>query len=55
MRKIDIREYQNGIYQGLFNENKIREGIGIFLWDTGDMYFGKYTIFSQFLHYASIL
>lgn len=32
--------FSNGIYQGLIN-NSQREGIGIYIWDNGQIYIGK--------------
>ena len=35
----EISNYQNGLYQGLYNDN-LREGFGIFIWDSGKIYIG---------------
>ncbi|EGR29249.1 morm repeat family protein [Ichthyophthirius multifiliis] len=35
-------EFQNGIYQGLSNQNNERQGIGIYIWDGGEIYFGEW-------------
>ena len=34
-------KYQDGIYQGTFN-NDVRDGVGLFIWDSGEFFFGKY-------------
>lgn len=35
--------YSNGIYQGFF-QNKIRQGLGVYIWDSGEIYFGIYIL-----------
>lgn len=36
-----IMEYKNGIYQGDLLNQSIRQGLGVYLWDSGEFYFGK--------------
>ena len=33
-------EYSNGIYQGDFDTAGDRDGMGVFIWDSGELYFG---------------
>ena len=40
-KRFSIMEYLNGIYQGDFNQSTIREGLGVYLWDSGEFYYGK--------------
>jgi len=32
--------FSNGIFQGFIQKN-FREGLGIYIWDSGEIYFGK--------------
>ncbi len=32
--------YENGVYQGYFHNN-YRDGLGIYIWNTGEFYFGS--------------
>ena len=40
-KRFSILEYQNGLYQGDLKQNAIREGLGVYLWDSGEFYYGK--------------
>ena len=33
--------YSNGVYQG-FSQNKLRKGLGVYIWDSGEIYFGTF-------------
>ena len=35
-----VNEFKNGIYQGNTN-NGLRSGLGVYLWDSGEFFFGK--------------
>ena len=34
-------ENQNGIYQGQLSSAQKKEGRGVYLWDSGELYYGK--------------
>lgn len=40
-KRFSILEYHNGLYQGDLKQNAIREGLGVYLWDSGEFYYGK--------------
>lgn len=42
--------FSNGVYQGLL-VNNIRQGFGIYIWDSGEIYFGKVKLSNQFYHF----
>lgn len=44
-----IKEYCNGIYQGDILHSNIREGLGVYLWDSGEFYFGIFIF--KIIHY----
>jgi len=39
-KRFSILEYINGIYQGDLKCHCIREGLGVYLWDSGEFYYG---------------
>ena len=39
--------FSNGVFQG-FIQNKFREGLGVYIWDSGEMYFGNFILFQFF-------
>eukprot|EP01017_Pseudomicrothorax_dubius_P014036 TRINITY_DN1643_c0_g1_i2.p1 TRINITY_DN1643_c0_g1~~TRINITY_DN1643_c0_g1_i2.p1 ORF type:complete len:848 (+),score=193.14 TRINITY_DN1643_c0_g1_i2:2432-4975(+) len=41
-RKIRLIDYPNGTFQGELGEQRHPEGRGIFFWNSGDVYFGKW-------------
>ena len=41
-KRFSILEYRNGIFQGDINQNTMRDGLGVYLWDSGEFYYGKY-------------
>ncbi|EGR31504.1 hypothetical protein IMG5_107220 [Ichthyophthirius multifiliis] len=44
IKHLDLKqiEYRNGIYQGLVNKNNEKTGLGIHIWDSGEVYFGEW-------------
>ncbi len=47
-KRFSIMEYLNGIYQGDFNQSSLRAGLGVYLWDSGEFYYGKTSIYFIF-------
>lgn len=39
-KHFSIKEYLNGIYQGDILDNNVRDGLGVYLWDSGEFYYG---------------
>ena len=39
-------EFGNGFYEGEWRSGK-REGLGVFMWDSGTVYIGKNTLFYE--------
>lgn len=40
-KRFSILEYTNGIYQGDITKSIVREGLGVYLWDSGEFYYGN--------------
>ncbi len=40
MSNIHIFEYSNGVYQGEIKAS-VRDGLGVYLWDSGQFYYGR--------------
>ena len=38
--KFSVILFSNGVYQG-FIQNNVRQGVGVYVWDSGEFYFGK--------------
>jgi hypothetical protein len=43
-KKLKIKHYPEGVYQGKLNNKGQRHGKGSFLWDTGEMYVGYWKL-----------
>ncbi|KAL4437593.1 hypothetical protein ABPG74_017831 [Tetrahymena malaccensis] len=41
-KRIKLIEYRNGIYQGMIHPNEERTNLGIYTWDSGEVYFGEW-------------
>ncbi|KAL4487624.1 hypothetical protein ABPG72_017413 [Tetrahymena utriculariae] len=41
-KRIKLIEYRNGIYQGMIHPNEQRTNLGIYTWDSGEVYFGEW-------------
>ncbi|EAR84340.2 MORN repeat protein, putative (macronuclear) [Tetrahymena thermophila SB210] len=41
-KRIKLIEYRNGIYQGMIHPNEDRTNLGIYTWDSGEVYFGEW-------------